>query len=264
MLGIGVSGAGGKTGRTPTSEHLMKTPNDRRESERPQRPLVIEGHARRLNETAPRNRLPGTTGYRHSGTPRWTAPSQTLHGEAGRRTAFFGRRPEPEVDLFRHGKALPSEAVTNEQPLQPSNAPLKIACIAGAVMAGLFILPNLLALAGGSAAARITQSVSDTRLGDGLDVSNIRAELLPRNGTSVLTLTGDVSNSAGEQTVPPIEIVLTDGEGGRVVRRIEVTRSALQSGEQLGFSSSVILPDAMKGRLELSLRPVAPSNGTVK
>ncbi|WP_346220030.1 hypothetical protein [Fulvimarina sp. MAC3] len=242
----------------------MKTPNDRRESDLPRKPLVIEGHARRLNDKDPRDRLPGNSGYRHLGTPRWTNPSQTLAGDAGKRTTFFKRRPEPEVDLFRHGGARPLEETIEEQPAYASSAPLKIACIAGAVMAALFILPSLLDLAGGSAATRVSDTVSDTTLGNGLDVSNVKAELLPRDGASILTLTGDVSNAASEQSVPPIEIVLTDGEGGRVVRRIEVTRSPLRSGEQLGFSSSVLLPDTIKGPLELSLRPVAPSNGNLK
>ncbi|MER0238697.1 hypothetical protein [Fulvimarina sp. MAC8] len=246
------------------SDHAMKTPNDRRRSERPRKPLVIEGHARRLDEAAPRNRLSRSAGYRPLGTPRWTEPSQTLEGEAGKRTTFFGRRPEPEVDLFRHGDAKPADDAPDEEIAPPSNAPLKIACIAGVVMAVLFILPNLFDLAGGAVAARISTSARDASLGNGLDVSNIKADLLAREGASVLTLTGEVSNAASDQTVPPIEIVLTDGEGGRVVRRIEVTRSALRTGERLGFSSSVLLPDDMKGRLELSLRPAAPTNGNLR
>lgn len=242
------------------NEHLNKTRLGRRRSGRSRRPLVIDGHSRRLDESSPRNRIFGSGGFWHIGASHWSKSHHTLQGDIGRPTTFFGRRPEPEVDLFRHedGRSRVEEDESDTPP--PSSLPLMIACIAGAAMAALFILPNLFDLASGSA-ARISISESDASLGNGIGVSNLKADLSAREGTSVLTLTGEVSNAANDQTVPPIEIVLTDGEGGRIVRRIEVTHDALRNGDSLGFSSSVLLPDAMRGRLELSLRPAASTGG---
>ncbi|RFC64311.1 hypothetical protein DYI37_08235 [Fulvimarina endophytica] len=253
------------------------------------RPLVIEGSARRLGEGGDRPVFAGQSGHgasgygssRHGVTghgagrrsgPHGAAQPQTQtpsrpnapfvqaparsHVPGGHAPSFFKRRTEPEVDLFRHGGPRAKDAA--EGPVtEPSNLPLAIALVAGVISAFLFVLPSVFGLTGDAATRAREPLTIETGSGDGLTFGDLATEISARNGEPVLTVSGRVSNSSPDAVLaPPIEIVLSDPAGRRIVRRLDVARRAVGAGESLSFSSSVLLPAVAAQNFEVSLRPV--------
>ena len=59
--------------------------------------------------------------------------------------------------------------------------------------------------------------------------------------------------------VPPLEVVLRNGDGGRVLRGVRVATNRLKPGETIGFASSVLVPPEAGETLALRFRPLEPS-----
>ncbi|MDY8108517.1 hypothetical protein U0C82_05035 [Fulvimarina sp. 2208YS6-2-32] len=231
-------------------DFVPRAPRERHGTRR-RKPLVIDGSARRLDESRSRLGAQGAHGPAHFPAARRgpDAPSAfsppSPNPSRPQSVSFFGRRAEPEVDLLRHGEARTDQRRDwdREPAPPPSNMPIKIGMVAGLIVGALFILPGLFGLASGPQTPTIVAPASEVALGQGLGVSSITANLVDRDGASVLMLGATLSNASSRPAiVPPLDIVLTDAAGGRIVRRIEILRQSLDAGEIVGFSSSVIVP----------------------
>ncbi|MCK5934919.1 MAG: hypothetical protein KAG89_22520 [Fulvimarina manganoxydans] len=227
------------------SEDLAMGVHTRR-SKVARQPLVIDGSARRLDAPV-----------------RPASERRTLAREEMDARANFGRRTateEAEIFFGAAAKRSPRKTAPAPEPVPPRIAPFKLAMIAGAVFAGLFLLPSLFAFAGRPNAAVLDTVTTGSLAASPLAIENVEATFVERSGAPVLTLSGRIANTADhDMLVPLLEIVLQDDGGGRVLRGVEVTTSRLKPGETVGFASSVLVPPEAGDRLALRFRSLEPS-----
>ena len=227
------------------SEDLAMGVHTRR-SKVARQPLVIDGSARRVA-------APARSALERSIPPREETESRPN----------FGRRTTTEeAQIFFEGAARrsPRKVAPTPAPVPPRIAPFKLAMIAGAVFAGLFLLPSLLAFAGRPNAAVLDPVMTGSLASGPLAIENVEASFVARSGAPVLTLSGRIANKADrEMPVPPLEVVLRNGDGGRVLRGVRVATNRLKPGETIGFASSVLVPPEAGETLALRFRPLEPS-----
>lgn len=233
-----------------TVESTSQAGNARRRLPRRTRPLVIEGTAQRVEERP----LPKPRGISLHDRD---VDAHSDMAEGFERRGYFGRRENGGDFLTANLVAEARRAQRGAKTRAGAGrtwSPTKIAMIAGAFLAGLFLLPSLMAFSVSPSAAL----GGDPRmLGNNiraLVIDDLKADVSQRGGDAVLSVSGIVRNESGlSVAVPPIEVVLTDETGHRVVRNVEIGRGQLRPGKTVGFDSSVIVPAGAGSELSVAI-----------